>query len=354
MNQHRSRRTRVVRVDPLEPDPAAIEEAAALVRSGGLVAFPTETVYGLGANALDEDAVRSIFTAKERDASDPLIVHLADVSALASVAASVPPLAMHLLGRFAPGPLTVVLPRAAAVAPSVSAGLATVAVRIPSHPVARALISASGVPIAAPSANRFTRTSATTAAHVLEDLDGRIDLVLDGGPAPAGIESTVVSVEGDTAFVLRAGALTAEDLAAALPPGARVESADPGVAHASPGMLERHYAPRKPLTLVRVSGAHGAMALAAAIRAAIAAGETPGVLLLEEDALSVAPLSPLVRASLGSGSDPAVVARRLYAAMRELDRSHATVLFARTIPPVGLGVAINDRLKRAAARLIEV
>lgn len=353
MNPHRSRRTRVVRVDPRDPSAGVIAEAASVIRAGGLVAFPTETVYGLGANALDEEAVQSVFTAKERDASDPLIVHIGSTGQLALVAAGVSPTARLLFDRFAPGPLTVVLPRAQAVAPSVSAGLATVAVRIPSHPVAQALIAAAGVPIAAPSANRFTRTSATTAEHVLEDLDGRIDLVLDGGPANAGIESTVVSIEHNVVFVLRAGALTLEEIAAALPSDTLVEPASPAGTQGSPGLSERHYAPRKPLTLVRVAAPEGVDTLAAELRRSLAAGEVPGLLLLEEDESLLSGLGPLVRAELGRVSELTGVANRLYAAMRELDRSHATALFARSVPPTGLGVAINDRLKRAAARIID-
>lgn len=353
MNLHRNRRTRVVRVDPQAPSGGAIAEAASIIRAGGLVAFPTETVYGLGANALDEEAVHSIFTAKERAASDPLIVHIAKTEDLATVAASVSPIARLLFDRFAPGPLTVVLPRSQAVAPSVSAGLATVAVRFPSHAVARALIETAGVPIAAPSANRFTRTSATTAEHVLEDLDGRIDLVLDGGPANAGIESTVVSIESDTVFVLRAGALTLEAIVAALPSAVRVESEVPGGTHGSPGLLDRHYAPRKPLTLVRSPAPEGVAHLADEVRRALAAGEVPGILLLAEDESPLSGLGPLVRARLGRAQELNGVANRLYAAMRELDRSHATALFARSVPPAGLGAAINDRLKRAAARIID-
>lgn len=353
MTPHPDRRTRVIRVDSRAPATAAISDAAAVIRSGGLVAFPTETVYGLGANAFDEDAVQSIFSAKERDPSDPLIVHVASVHDLSRVASIVPPLAMLLFERFAPGPLTVVLPRAPGVAPSVSAGLATVAVRIPSHPVARGLIESAGVPVAAPSANRFMRTSATSAAHVLEDLDGRIDLVIDGGPADAGIESTVVSIEGDSVFVLREGALTREEIAAALPPGATIESVTASPAHGSPGMLGRHYAPRKPLTLVRATSPEGSARLAAEIARALAAGEIPGVLLLEEDEGSLAGLAPLLKARLGPQANLSVVASRLYAAMRELDRSHATVLFARALPAGGLGAAVNDRLNRAAARIID-
>src|SRR5262245_36504216 len=178
----------------LPPTDDAIEEAADVIRRGGLVAFPTETVYGLGANALDDAAVRRVFAAKERPADDPLIVHLASVAQIGLVAASSPHVLAELARRFWPGPLTVVLPRGAAVPTSVTAGGETVAVRLPSRPVARRLIEAARRPIAAPSANRFARPSPTTAGHVLEDLDGRIDLVLDDGPTSLGVESTVLDL----------------------------------------------------------------------------------------------------------------------------------------------------------------
>jgi L-threonylcarbamoyladenylate synthase len=345
-----------LRVDPSTPDPAVIAEAAGVLRAGGLVAFPTETVYGLGANALDQEAVEAIFAAKERARDDPLIVHIADLADLERVALDVPPLAGRLAAAFWPGPLTLVLRRAAAVAPAVSAGLQTVAVRMPRHPVAVALIRAAGVPIAAPSANRFMRTSATTVEHVLDDLDGRIDMVLDGGPADAGIESTVVALEGDGVRVLRQGAVTVEQLEAALAaePGARVESVARGERSGSPGMLGRHYAPRKPLTLVTGPGP-GTSALARAVEAALADGERPGLLVTDEDAEALAALAGVVAvARLGSADNLAAVARRLYSAMRELDRHPAvTRIFSRTVEEAGLGMAINDRLRRAAELVIE-
>ena len=203
----------VLRIDPAHPDGALLARAAEVIRAGGLVAFPTETVYGLGANALDAVAVGRIYAAKGRDAGDPLIVHLPSAARLPDVARDLPPIVDLLGARFWPGPLTLVVPRAPRVPLSVTAGLPTVAVRVPAHPVARGLLEASGVPLAAPSANTFTRTSATTAAHVQEDLGRRVDLILDGGPAPLGIESTVLQVQGDgTLRLLRPGAVTIEAL----------------------------------------------------------------------------------------------------------------------------------------------
>jgi L-threonylcarbamoyladenylate synthase len=198
-------------------DAAAIAHAARLLRVGRLVAFPTETVYGLGADATSADAVRGIFSAKGRPLDDPLIVHIAEVSWLAEVAASVPALALRLAERFWPGPLTLVLPRGPRIPPLVTAGGSTVGVRLPAHPVARALIAAAGVPIAAPSANRFMHTSPTTAAHVLADLGGRIACVLDGGPCAVGVESTVVDLTTTPSRLLRPGGVGAEALRALMP-----------------------------------------------------------------------------------------------------------------------------------------
>src|SRR5258708_2132264 len=211
---------RATLVLPVTPDTMptdAIARAAQILREGGLVAFPTETVYGLGADATNPAAVESIFAAKDRPHSDPLIVHIADSDGLWQVAAEAPPAAQALAARFWPGPLTLVLPRAAGIPASVAAGGATVGVRVPRHPVALALLRAVGVPVAAPSANRFMHTSPTTAAHVLADLDGRIDCVLDGGPCEVGVESTVLDLTSDPPRVLRPGGVTLEALREGLP-----------------------------------------------------------------------------------------------------------------------------------------
>ncbi|GBD24174.1 Threonylcarbamoyl-AMP synthase [bacterium HR29] len=347
--------TEVLSVDPESPDPATIARAAEVIRRGGLVAFPTETVYGLGANAFDDAAVGRIFAAKERDPSDPVIVHLAEPADVSLAARAIPPLALALAERFWPGPLTLVLPRAERITPRVSAGLSTVAVRVPAHPVAHALIRAAGVPVAAPSANRFGRTSATTAAHVLADLAGRIDLVLDGGPSPHGVESTVVAFENGEAVVLRPGALTLEALAAALaelgapPPAVRRRGPSSG----SPGLLERHYAPRSPLVLVRGP----AERVRAWLREALdARPDTPvGLLLFDEDAAALQPLRPCHRfVSLGGRSDLAGAARRLFAALRELDADAPAAIYAVEPEQKGLGLAIADRLRRAAEEVVDL
>src|SRR4051794_34684885 len=208
--------TRVIAVDSEAPDPDVIARAAEIIRAGGLVAFPTETVYGLGANGLDAVAVARIFEAKRRALNDPVILHAASIDEVEQIVSEVPPLARTLAERFWPGPLTVVLPKREIVPDVATAGLPSVAVRVPSHAVAQALIRAAGVPIAAPSANLFMRTSATTAQHVLDDLGERVDLILDGGPTPHGIESTVVAAGDAELRLLRPGAVSAEALADAL------------------------------------------------------------------------------------------------------------------------------------------
>jgi L-threonylcarbamoyladenylate synthase len=349
--EHRLRKTTVVTVDPATPDPASIAEAAAIIRGGGLVAFPTETVYGLGANALDAAAVASIFSAKGRALDDPVIVHVSRMDQVTEVARAFPALAQRLARAFWPGPLTIVLERAGRLPAAVSGGLATVAVRMPSHAVALALIDAAGTPVAAPSANRFQHTSATTAAHVLEDLDGRIDMVLDGGPAPGGIESTVVSLVDDGVILLRPGAIALEELRAQV--SDVTEQRRLTQESGSPGLLERHYAPRKPLVLVDDPGAAGFAIIQRLLREAAGRGERPG-LLLDSDALSSlsSELPTVVGEPLGPAGDATAAGNRLYRALRALDHSAATVIFARTLPAAGLGAAVNDRLRRAAAEIL--
>ena len=238
----------------LKADEPGVRRGAEVIRAGGLVAFPTETVYGLGADALSDSAVARIFEAKERPRGNPLIVHLAGAAALESVAARVPPRARDAAARFWPGPLTLVLPRAGTVPLITTGGLETVAVRVPSHPVARALIEASGRPIAAPSANRSGRPSPTRAEHVREDLDGRIELILDGGPTPVGVESTVLDMTTEPPMLLRPGGVTLEQLRDCLGEVAVLAGDDEEAAGRSPGLRYRHYAPRAQVIVIERGG----------------------------------------------------------------------------------------------------
>jgi L-threonylcarbamoyladenylate synthase len=341
--------TRVLTVDPAVPEPQIIAEAAAVIRAGGLVAFPTETVYGLGASALDEQAVARIFHAKERPATDPIIAHIADLCQLDTLARDIPPAAHALARRFWPGPLTLVVLRRPIVPANLSAGRATVAVRMPAHPVALALIAASGVPIAAPSANRFSRPSPTTAAHVLDDLNGRIDLVLDGGATHIGVESSVVDLTVDPPVLLRPGGVTITALREVLPEltfAPRYLAGDEEALPA-PGMLLRHYAPNATLTVVAGDHAAALERIRAEAQAAINAGLRVGVLAFDEDAPALADL-PVRIVQLGPAANPEVVAQRLFAALRAIEQTGVDLILARDPGQEGLSLTIRDRLVRAA------
>lgn len=350
--------TRTLVLDPAAPDAAAIAEAARCLRAGGLVAFPTETVYGLGASAYSAAAVAGIYRAKGRPAHNPLIVHLAAAADLDAAAQAVPPAAWQLAAQFWPGPLTLVLRRAERVAANVSAGRDTVAVRVPAHPVARALIAAAGVPVAAPSANRFARPSATSAAHVLADLDGRIDLLLDAGPTPIGVESTVLDLTTPVPALLRPGGITLEALRAVLgditAATALLPLDEAAAQPASPGMLSKHYSPEAPLLLYDGPFEAVTAALRAEAQARAAGGARVGLLLAAEDRPLLADL-PAVIVTPGPRADPAQFARGLFAALRALDAQGVDVILARQFPAQGLGLALADRLLRAAAgRVIRI
>ncbi len=344
--------TQVWPLDPQHPDPALLARAGSVLRQGGLVAFPTETVYGLGANALDPQAVARIFTAKGRPAYDPLIVHLASPQDASRVARSVPPLAQHLWARFAPGPLTLLLPRHPALPSAVTAGRDTVAVRIPAHPVALGLIQAAGVPVAAPSANRFGHTSPTTAQHVLADLADRVDVVLDAGPTPIGVESTILDLTTSPPTLLRPGGIAREALEEVLGQRLLLPAAAAEEAPRAPGRLPRHYAPQVPLWLLdgppdwarevlrQIAAQHGQ-----------AQGQRIGALVPREDSRFLAALGVQV-VDLGPESEPARMARDLFAALRALEAAEVNLILARTVSNQGLGLAINDRLRRAATQIL--
>jgi L-threonylcarbamoyladenylate synthase len=327
----------VVQVEPTSPDPAAIEGAARILRRGGVVAFPTETVYGLGAHALDPAAVRRIFEAKGRPAYNPLIVHVADAAAAAAVTAGWPRLAERAAQAFWPGPLTLVLPKHDSVPDIVTAGLPTVAVRVPSHPVALALLRAAGVPIAAPSANRFTRVSPTTAEHVARGLGDRVDLILDGGATPYGIESTVLDFSGDQPRVLRPGVIDTEELERVLGP---VAAAQPplaaGQARPSPGMLERHYSPDAEVVVF----SDPAVALD---RAALARRQG-----LRTGALLMHPLGAALDEVIAMPGDAHGYARLLYASLHTLDDARCGLILIEQVPDSPSWAGVRDRLRRAA------
>lgn len=338
--------TEILKVNPIEPEPEIIARAAEVIKAGGLVAFPTETVYGLGANALDERAVARIFAAKERPADDPIIVHIASLESLYQVVADAPPLALKLAELFWPGPLTLVLPKNQSVPDLVTAGLPTVGVRMPAHPVALALIKVSGCPIAAPSANLFGRPSPTHPSHVLEDLGGRIEVLLDAGSTFIGVESTVLDITGSVPTILRPGGLSREELEKVL---GKVELKTGPVAgpKPSPGLMEKHYAPKAPLYLVM--GENGLVRdfLREKALEALAVGIKRGFIIAEEDRAFLGDL-PVAIQVLGSLKDPTMVARRLFASMRILDAIGVEEIYARDFGQEGLALAVHNRLLRAS------
>jgi L-threonylcarbamoyladenylate synthase len=353
-------------VDPAHLDSAeaeeALERAAQILRAGGLVALPTETVYGLGANALDAEAVERIFKAKQRPSWDPVIVHVAGENGaeamLEGLVRDVPEAARKLMKAYWPGPLTLLLPRTAAVPDVVTAGRPLVGVRMPAHAVALELIRRAGVPVAAPSANLFAHTSPTTAAHVLADLDGRIDAVVDAGPTEHGVESTVLDPNTSPMMIYRPGAVTSvqiRDTAGAVEffqeSGPRKET--PREALPSPGVGLRHYAPRARLVLIggELAGSElpGAALTELGARLAEAAsgqaGERVGVMLPAELA---APAGVEAVYAWGRWSAPEKMARELYAGLRALDCAGCTVILCPLPPAKGIGAAIRDRLLKAA------
>ncbi|TAK15950.1 MAG: threonylcarbamoyl-AMP synthase [Acidobacteria bacterium] len=343
-------RASIERVTGGAGDDAALARAASLIRRGELVAFPTETVYGLGANALDESAVEKIFAAKGRPFADPLIVHLASADDVASVTASIPPGCRELMRAFWPGPLTLIMPRGAAVPRRVTAGRDTVAVRVPAHPVAQALLARAGVPIAAPSANRFSRPSPTTAAHVADDLGEALDLILDGGPTRHGVESTVLDLTSDPPVVLRPGAVTLEALREFVPGvavTAEFETTRPYAAEKSPGTSMKHYSPNAEVRLWTGEAGEARAAMRHDAGQAIAAGRRVGALIVDEDAPAFDGLDVTLW-RLGSERALDVVAARLYDGLRALDRARVDVILARDPGRTGLALTIRDRLFRAA------
>ena len=326
-----------------ESDPNAVRDAAAILRRGGLLGIPTETVYGLGADALNEDAVSRIFLAKGRPQDNPLIIHVPDASWLESYCRDVPPAAYQLAERFWPGPLTMILPRRDIVPLQTTGGLETVGVRCPNHPVTLAIIEAAGVPIAAPSGNTSGRPSPTTAAHMIEDMDGRIDGIVDGGPCTVGVESTIIDLTVTPPRLLRPGGLPLESLRQVLGEVA-VDKAVTGLLAAgerprAPGMKYRHYAPHAPVTVVTGEPERSARRIQGLL------SDTAGVICFDE----YAPLFPgHIIHKLGPAADKSAQARHVFDALRTFDGTDVTEIFAQCPDDGGLGLAVANRLKKAA------
>jgi L-threonylcarbamoyladenylate synthase len=327
----------VIPVNPRTPEPATIARAAALLGQGRLVAFPTETVYGLGANALDPAAVNRIYEAKGRPGYNPLIVHVADAAAARRLVTAWPEAAERLAARWWPGPVTLVLPKSREVPPEVTAGLSTVALRVPAHPVALALLKAAGMPVAAPSANRSGEVSPTTAEHVLLSLGDRVPMILDAGPTTIGIESTVIDLSDRAPTLLRPGMVTRAELESVIGP---VEVAAPvaevGASRPAPGMLERHYAPKARVLLFREPSEVETQARQARTQGGRVAALVRTAPFRGADFQEQLP------------NDPAAYARELYGALHRLDGQAPALIVIERPPTAPEWAGIRDRLVRAA------
>lgn len=352
------KKTLLLTINDVVSDADKLSQAAAIIRRGGLVAFPTETVYGLGANALDPQAVKGIFAAKGRPQDNPLIIHLYDPSQTQQYAKNIPPVYYALCERFSPGPLTVILPKRDCIPMETSGGLDTVAVRIPSHPVAREIIRLAGVPVAAPSANLSGSPSPTTAQHCVHDLWGRVDAIVDGGACGVGLESTVISLTGEKPVLLRPGAVTPQMLRELLPDlqihQAVTEKLQAGVKASSPGMKYKHYAPKADLTLVEpedgdMESPDSLERMTEKVRQLaeekLAEGFRVGIICTDESRQTYP--KGLVR-SIGSRTRRETVAHNLYALLREFDDLKADYIFSESFPEDHLGQAIMNRLSKAA------
>lgn len=347
---------KLFKVDPENPDHEAIRFAANKILEGGLVAFPTETVYGLGANAFNAEAVDRIFKAKKRPFSDPIIVHIGSIDQLETVAENTPELAWRLAQRFWPGPLTLIVTRSRRVPPNVSSGLPTVAVRMPNHRVPLALIEESGVPIAAPSANLFSRPSATLAQHVIDDFQGEVDVILDGGAAIIGLESTVLDLTQSPARILRPGGTPVESLREVLPDVSYTPRyLFPETAEAtSPGMLMKHYSPKAQLLLFMGPSDRVLTRMREAVEELLREGKRVGLLVPSEDYTALREYR-VEFSMLGSELDLKQVSFNLFSGMRDLDNRGVDVILVRSFGLDGLGLAIGDRLVRAAeGKIIQV
>jgi L-threonylcarbamoyladenylate synthase len=350
---------RVLRTDPVNPDRRVIEEAAAVIRRGGLVAFPTETVYGLGCDAFNSRAALNVFRAKERPPDNPLIVHIADLDQLREVASGVPDYVREAARRAWPGPLTFVLQKAGRVPKEVTGGRSTVAVRMPAHPVALELIRAAGTPIAAPSANVSGKPSPTTAEHVLEDFADNplVDVVIDGGPTFFGVESTIVDVTRDPPLLLRPGPYTLEELEKILGRRVEVPAFARGMAEAeeavAPGMRYRHYSPETPLLVVDCPRERGLVeTLVRLAKDRLRQGLKVALLVSREvaDLVDEALRGSVRVIVVGSRQNLYTVARNLYKALRDLDKLDVDIGIAEGYEERGVGLAIMNRLRKASGR----
>lgn len=339
--------TKILRVNPKNPSISQIRQAAKIIKSGGVVAFPTETVYGLGANALDSKSVGKIFVAKGRPSDNPLIVHISDIAEVGILADDIPNIAYDLMERFWPGPLTLVLKKSKIVPKIVTGGLDTIAIRMPKNRISQAIIREAGVPIAAPSANIAGRPSPTMAKHVKEDLSGRIGLIIDGGPTKIGIESTVVDLSKKTPMLLRPGSVTLEQLQEIVEEvkihpiifGRKTKTV-----HRSPGMKYRHYSPNAKIILVE--GVKANQKISQLLHQYKKQGMRVGILSMKKNHTR-SDLSRFI------GSNPSTIAANLFKSFREFDEKKIDIILAQGISQKGLGLGIMNRLGKAAYKKIK-
>lgn len=347
-------KTQINRVDTAAQDwDRQLDYAAEVLKSGGLVAFPTETVYGLGANALDEKAVEGIYRAKGRPSDNPLIVHITSIDSIKELVDNIPPAAFPLMEAFWPGPLTLVMPRSGKIPDIITAGLDTVAVRVPSHPIAAALINKAGVPVAAPSANSSGKPSPTLAKHVIEDLKGKVDVIIDGGISEVGVESTVLDVTVTPPHILRPGGVTLEQLRKVIRYVSYDQASSAGditTIPKSPGMKYKHYSPKAALLLLQGDPERVASEISKRAELYHKEGTAVGILVTDETASLYEPslYAYCKIMSLGSRKNPETLASNLFRCLREFDEKSVEVIMAETTDVKGIGQAVMNRLVKAA------
>lgn len=345
-------KTKIIKIDENNIDEEAVREAGEMIKKGGLVAFPTETVYGLGGDALNESSSRKIYAAKGRPSDNPLIVHITNMDALSKIVREIPREAYLLAKEYWPGPLTMIFHKSEAVPLATTGGLSTVAVRMPSHRTARAFIDAAGGYVAAPSANRSGRPSPTVAKYVIEDLEGQVDMIIDGGEVNIGLESTIIDLTGDSPMILRPGYITEEMLAETI---GKVETdktlleENSSEAPKAPGMKYRHYAPKGSLTIVEGSPSHVVEYINEKLLSLKQEGIKTGVIATDETAGGY--LGDIVK-STGKRQDEEAAARCLFRILREFDDENVQVMFAESFPREGIGQAVMNRLLKAAGHHI--
>lgn len=345
-------KTEIVKIDEEQIDQEAIARAGEILKRGGLVAFPTETVYGLGGDALNENSSRLIYAAKGRPSDNPLIVHITNMEALEKIVTEIPPAARKLAERYWPGPLTMIFHKSNAVPLATTGGLDTVAVRMPSHKTARAMIDAAGGYIAAPSANRSGRPSPTVARYVIEDLDGLVDMIIDGGEVNIGLESTIIDLTGEVPTILRPGYVTQDMLTETLglvDVDRTILDANSRQAPKAPGMKYRHYAPKGNLSIVEGEPERVVSYINERISALQKEGRKTGVIATDE---TVARYHGDDIKSVGSRRDEEVIARHLFRILREFDDDNVEVMFTESFETAGIGQAIMNRLLKAAGHQV--